>query len=241
MKQKKQTINTDHYPKIWFTSDWHLGHNKEFLYGPRGASSRDSHVLLLIKAINKCAGPDDLIVHLGDMSLTATYEEFIGWLNDIKCKNIWSLIGNHDSNFSRYMERRNNAATFHNPPLRPDAEEALDDKDIRSLGQYKEITVMEPSEEVGKKARRYPVTLCHFPMLVWNNSQHGAYHLCGHSHGSCVQSGPFTEMGRRLDVGVEVVQNYDRGIKVMFEWEVIKRIMKTKQIEKLDHHNEETT
>lgn len=43
------------------------------------------------------------------------------------------------------------------------------------------------------------ITLCHFPMWVWNESHYGSWHLHGHSHGSC------NAPGLRLDVGVDSV------------------------------------
>lgn len=43
------------------------------------------------------------------------------------------------------------------------------------------------------------VVLCHYPMLSWNRSFHGSYHLHGHTHGTV----PFDPKVRRLDVGVD--------------------------------------
>lgn len=40
--------------------------------------------------------------------------------------------------------------------------------------------------------------LCHYPLMVWNNCHHGAFHLHGHSHGQ-LKAEPTT----RLDVGVD--------------------------------------
>lgn len=41
------------------------------------------------------------------------------------------------------------------------------------------------------------ITICHYPMLVWNQSHYGSWHLHGHSHGSCKAP------GLRWDVGVD--------------------------------------
>lgn len=35
--------------KIWFTSDLHFGHNKSFLYEPRGFNSIEEHDATIIK------------------------------------------------------------------------------------------------------------------------------------------------------------------------------------------------
>lgn len=235
-------INTTSYRKIWFTSDWHLGHNKDFLYEPRGRTSRDDHVAWLITQINKLAKPDDLILHLGDMSLTSTYEEFLSWLREIRCKNLMCLTGNHEANFTKLKNRFYELANFNNPPI-PSEDESylLNNKKIKWLGQYREITIIEAAEEKNKKARRVPITLCHFPMLVWNKSHHGSINLCGHSHGSLIQSDPFYEEAKRLDCGIENALKWSKGSRVMFSWEDIKEIMSKKKIEILDHHNKETT
>lgn len=42
--------------------------------------------------------------------------------------------------------------------------------------------------------------LHHYAQRVWRNSQHGAYHLYGHSHGDLD-----SEWGRSMDVGVDAV------------------------------------
>lgn len=56
------------------------------------------------------------------------------------------------------------------------------------------------------------VTLCHYPMLSWQASFHGAFQLHGHTHGTI----PFDPLVRRLDVGVDC---WDfRPV----EWEIIR-------------------
>lgn len=46
----------------------------------------------------------------------------------------------------------------------------------------------------------HPIVLCHFPMVSWNKSHHGSWHLHGHTHGSYEPP----EHKRMLDVGVDV-------------------------------------
>lgn len=229
-------INTTEYTNIHFTSDWHLGHDKEFLWGPRGCSGRDEHAKWLVEQINEIAEPTDLIIHVGDMSLTARYEEFCEWLSQIQCRTIWSLIGNHERNFSLLLDNISGGITD---------EATLNlyktKKEIKGLGQYQELTIMEPAPVPNVKARRYGITLCHFPMLLWNKCQHGTFQLCGHSHGNLLQSNPFNPVAKRLDVGIENALKWSEGERVMFDWDDIKHIMSRKQIEVLDHHNRSTT
>lgn len=79
-----------------------------------------------------------------------------------------------------------------------------------------------------------PVTFCHYPMLSWNKSFHGAFHLHGHTHGTI----PFNPNVRRLDVGVDC-HNYSP-----ISWEVIKEKLSNvptpKELRKLAQENDAT-
>ena len=47
--------------KIWFTSDLHFGHEKEFLYGPRGYNNNEEMMQDIVrKWNNKVAVEDDI-------------------------------------------------------------------------------------------------------------------------------------------------------------------------------------
>lgn len=52
---------------------------------------------------------------------------------------------------------------------------------------------------VEDEGERQEITLSHFPYLVWNQVQRGAWMLHGHSHGTLVDLG-----GKILDVGMDV-------------------------------------
>ena len=47
--------------------------------------------------------------------------------------------------------------------------------------------------------RERPITLCHYAMRVWHQSNRGAWHLYGHSHGKL----PPLTGSRSMDVGVD--------------------------------------
>ena len=49
-----------------------------------------------------------------------------------------------------------------------------------------------------KKITRSPIALFHFPIDAWNAKHYKAFHLQGHSHGTCDNTGL-----RRFDVGVD--------------------------------------
>lgn len=82
-------------PRIFVTSDTHFGHDKEFLYGPRGFSSIEESDLEIMKRWNEVVGPDDVVYLLGDLMLNNN-------LNGLGCLAglngyIKIILGNHDT------------------------------------------------------------------------------------------------------------------------------------------------
>lgn len=82
---------------IYITSDWHLSHNCDFIYKPRGFSSIEEHDKTIIANINKVVKPDDELWHLGDEMLMDNTHG-MDMIRQINCKNIHLLIGNHTTN-----------------------------------------------------------------------------------------------------------------------------------------------
>lgn len=85
----------DMMSKIWFTSDLHFGHEKEFLYGPRGYSSNEEMMQdIVCKWNNKVTVEDDVYI-LGDIIVgeDAKALPYLQQLNG-KLHIIW---GNHDT------------------------------------------------------------------------------------------------------------------------------------------------
>ena len=54
---------------IYITSDLHLGHNKDFLYTPRGFSSIEEHDKAIVENYNSIVQDDDEVYILGDVML----------------------------------------------------------------------------------------------------------------------------------------------------------------------------
>lgn len=81
--------------EIWFTSDLHLMHNKEFLYGPRGFSNETDMCETIVENWNKVVKPEDIVYDLGDIALSdvQTAAKYIRKLNG---RHMW-IYGNHDT------------------------------------------------------------------------------------------------------------------------------------------------
>ena len=81
--------------KIWFTSDLHFGHNKSFLYEPRGFNSIEEHDATIIKNWNKKISSEDEVYLLGDVMLNDD-EHGLECIKQLNGK-IHLILGNHDT------------------------------------------------------------------------------------------------------------------------------------------------
>lgn len=81
--------------KIYFTSDWHFGHKKEFLWKPRGFQSSKENDQTIIDNYKAIVTDEDDIYVLGDLML----EDNDAGLEKIKQLpgKIHIILGNHDT------------------------------------------------------------------------------------------------------------------------------------------------
>lgn len=80
---------------VFITSDLHFGHDKEFLYKPRGFDTIQEHDRAVIANWNSAVAPEDTVYVLGDVFLNDT-------ANGINCLqqlngDIRVIRGNHDT------------------------------------------------------------------------------------------------------------------------------------------------
>ena len=80
---------------IWFTSDWHFNHNKDFIYKERGFKDLESMNETLVQRHNALVRPDDIVYVLGDLVMGNIYEgvQYIKRLNG----HLRIIKGNHDT------------------------------------------------------------------------------------------------------------------------------------------------
>lgn len=87
---------------VYFTSDLHFSHQRDFLYVPRGFDSIEEHNETIVKNWNSVVRPQDYVYILGDIMLNDddTGIKLINRLNGAK----YLIRGNHDSEdrLSRY-------------------------------------------------------------------------------------------------------------------------------------------
>ena len=82
---------------IWFTSAWHIGHNKEFCYGKRGFSSPEEMDKEILKRCNEVVGPDDELWILGDLAMSGNKKEWDSIYCSLNCQKVHFIEGNHDT------------------------------------------------------------------------------------------------------------------------------------------------
>lgn len=81
---------------VWFTSDFHFGHEKEFLWKPRGFTTWEEYAQKTIENYNSVVQPNDEVYILGDCVLKN--DDFgIECLKQLNGKK-YLAVGNHDSN-----------------------------------------------------------------------------------------------------------------------------------------------
>lgn len=84
---------------IWLTSDWHLFHDKEFIYKARGFSSIEEMNEQLLARHNQLVTEDDIVYVLGDVLLggDASLEKGISLIKKFHGHKIL-IKGNHCTN-----------------------------------------------------------------------------------------------------------------------------------------------
>lgn len=82
---------------VYFTSDLHIGHDKDFIWRPRGFSSIKEHDTEIIKRWNSVITPEDTVYILGDLCMSGNETE---WDRVYKVLNGEKIViwGNHDTN-----------------------------------------------------------------------------------------------------------------------------------------------
>lgn len=80
---------------IWLTSDLHFGHDREFIWGPRGFKNVYEMNEAIIKNWNTVIAPEDEVYVLGDLML-GDNEVGIKMIKQLKGK-IHIILGNHDT------------------------------------------------------------------------------------------------------------------------------------------------
>lgn len=80
----------------WFTSDLHIGHDKEFIWKARGFNSVEEHDTQILLRWNAAVSPKDTVYILGDLCMGGDEKEWDRIYTNLN-GNKKFIIGNHDT------------------------------------------------------------------------------------------------------------------------------------------------
>jgi len=153
----------------FFVSDLHFDHRNIIAYDQRPWDSIESMNAALIKNINITCKENDSLYILGDVFLHNKTKRWLEILDQIKCKNLYLIRGNHDTPKQEVKERFLWVKDYYRLKFQTDEKEMenLPEKlkDMIRLNKYKIRFIM-----------------FHFPILSWHDMEHGTFHLHGHTH-----------------------------------------------------------
>lgn len=173
--------------RVFFTSDTHYSHANIC----RGVSewddsraTRDYDTLHqmnfdIVNNINKTVGENDILIHLGDWSFGG-FEKIEEFRNQIVCKNVHLILGNHDHHIANNKED-------------------IQSK-FSSVHQYCYLTIVEHATSKDVAAKKHRFILSHYPIASWQDMSNGVAHLHGHVH---LPKGRRVARGKMMDVGVD--------------------------------------
>lgn len=139
---------------IYFTSDWHIGHNKEFLYKPRGFSSIEEHDIAVLQRCNEIVDYNDELWILGDLAMGGDKKAWNQVYYNLKCHNVHFIQGNHDTDNKMNIYENEYFMNF------------------------------EGFAQIYKYSKRRTFYLSHYPTIVGNfeDGRPSMWNLSGHTH-----------------------------------------------------------
>lgn len=179
----KLTLNKGQ--RLWFTSDTHYNHGnictattqwinpvtcREF----ESLEKMNAH---LVGNINEKVGENDILFHLGDWSFGG-FEQIELFRNQIVCKNVHIITGNHDHHIESDKEGIQSI--------------------FSSVNKYLNLVVKWNVGTPLMGEQRF--ALMHFPIASWDNMARGAIHLHGHVH---FEADKRIGVGKMMDVGCD--------------------------------------
>lgn len=187
---------------VWFASDYHFCHSNIIKYDNRPFANVQEMDHTLIENWNELVDVNDTVIYMGDLCFDRSGGAAKSIVDQLN-GNIHFVLGNHDK-----------------------------EKDIRKLGRFETVSdYINLSILDEENPRKYQgIMIMHYPILSWDKSHHGEWHLHGHCHQSLVPNNPEYYKRKVLDMGCN---GWDYK---PVSYTQIKEIMKNREIESVDHH-----
>jgi calcineurin-like phosphoesterase family protein len=181
-------IKIENKDKLFFTSDMHFGHKNIIKLCNRPFGSLEEMHERIIYNWNNTVSHDDIVFILGDLG----YKTDKSWVANILSRLSGQKIlikGNHD----------------HDKFIPYDSLHCV----------YSGLLDIEVSD-LDVKGKYQRITLCHYPMLSWNQSHRGAWNLFGHWH-----TGKVVDYKEIQEVSDYVFEEYRHASKLRkFQYDV---------------------
>lgn len=257
---------------IWFSADWH-GHHKNIVRGvtdwdkdpTKGKASVDrtrdfdtleEHDATLVKNINACAKPDDIVYFMGDFAFGGI-EEVWNFRKRLHCKNIHLMYGNHD----HHLEKNRELPNAHYVQTDKDNYVIVDGPCPETNHHDRAFIRPARTQELFKSAQHYScreiagqnIVMSHYSFRTWDRAHRGTWMLYGHSHGTLPEYtvNVFKETGKSAEswqgpgIITETYKTMDVGIDTHPEFrpyhiDEIRKIMEGRINLSADHHNPNT-
>lgn len=180
--------------KVYVTSDTHWNHNPKWpvpLWKARGYGSVEESNIHQRDTINSIVRPNDILFHLGDVTLNCSEEQFESFIASLNCKTIYTLWGNHNNPIHKIYEREISSLWCAALDIPDEVSRNVPEiypfkyKNIIFLGNYVEVVV-----------NGIYLVMSHYPISSWNHMKAGSIHLFGHQHCNNNPQG-----GKQMDVG----------------------------------------
>jgi calcineurin-like phosphoesterase family protein len=180
---------------IWFSADWHFGHEGILTHQLKRDEAFDSVEEMdntLIDGINAVVDADDILYFMGDFGWRAN--RYGHYRHRLNVRQLHIVRGNHDkASLARYCSTFNDML-------------------------HRKFSV--PGLE-----HRVKVHMAHYPILSWDALHHGGIHLYGHCHGMIEGNFDRIYPGRRaMDVGIDNIHKLTGEWRPISLGEVIDRL-----------------
>jgi calcineurin-like phosphoesterase family protein len=219
--------------KLFFTSDTHYNHSHFAddrlgeritpIWKSRGYSSCLEMNEASINNINQVVGPDDILIHLGDLGLRCSDVEAVGFLRRVHCQNIWMIWGNHESPTSLiYKNALQSLGLPEGSSVYP-----LPFANVIFHGFNLFLDVKYGPAKYNKQK----IVCQHFPLKIWDKMNQNSWHVHGHCHGGLKGSNPNDlNQGKIIDAGVD-------NFPIPVDFYALKHVMDKKEYVRVDNHH----
>lgn len=213
----KIKISFEDREKIRFTSDFHLNHPREFLWGARGFSSMQEHDEWILEQLQTLP-KNTILVNLGDSCLNDASGETFAALAQFEFEQHYLLNSNHMSGAKQaYQSTRDKLG--------------LNFEDVYPIS-YGNITFVGDYLELYFGRKMFPVM--HYPILSWNNMGRGSLMVSGHCHNNNPLTNASSDRMKVIDVGVD--SNIERYGSAFITYDQLLEVGAERENSIIDHH-----